>query len=179
MGINFCTSMKKVLPTIGIIAFIILMEISCASFFSLAERTYFFLFSFLALSVVEKGFLRALPVILVTALLFEGVVQSQIGPISLYGVLFAYGVSFLLRRLHLEYGGEKVFLALAVGIGMAFYPLFSLEYFQGFHAVPGRMSFGVLFFQNIGIGAIFFLLMFRLFTRFRPQELPLASSFMK
>ncbi|MGB5019139.1 MAG: hypothetical protein WBO66_05435, partial [Candidatus Moraniibacteriota bacterium] len=114
--------MKKIVPAIGIIALLLLLEISWSGFFSFQERSYFFLFSFLALSVLRRGFLAALPMNIMTLVLFEGVTQSVIGSLSLYGVLFSYGMSFLLRRLHLEYGGEKIFLALVAGTGMALYP---------------------------------------------------------
>jgi hypothetical protein len=148
--------MKKILMYCGVLATIMILENSGSSFLFFQERTYFFLFSLLAVWVVEKGFLSALPIIFCTLILFEGMTQSAIGVLSLYGVLFAYGISFLLKRLHLEYGGERAFLSLVVGIGMAGYPIFFLGYDSGVMAIFHGGLFGREFFVNIVIGSLIF-----------------------
>ncbi|MFZ1720129.1 MAG: hypothetical protein WAU28_02130 [Candidatus Moraniibacteriota bacterium] len=171
--------MKKIVPAIGIIALLLLLEISWSGFFSFQERSYFFLFSFLALSVLRRGFLAALPMNIMTLVLFEGVTQSVIGSLSLYGVLFSYGMSFLLRRLHLEYGGEKIFLALVAGTGMALYPPVALWYAHSFRDFPFHLFLDWSFFQNILIGGVVFLIMLRFSSRFQQEPLPLGDAFLK
>lgn len=148
--------MKKILMYFGVLAILMILENSGSSFLFFHERTYFFLFSLLAVWVVEKGFLSALPIIFCTVVLFEGMTQSTIGALSLYGVLFAYGISFLLKRLHLEYGGERAFLSLVVGIGMAGYPIFLSGYDSGVMTIFQGGSFGREFFINIATGSVIF-----------------------
>lgn len=171
--------MKRILPAISIIAFLILLEVSWSGFFSLEERPYFFLFSFLAVSVLQKGFLPALPMNLMTLVLFEGVIRSSIGPLSVYGVLFSYGMSFLLKRLHLEYGGEKIFLALAAGTGMALSVPMDFWYAHSFRSFPPHLFFEWPFLENTLIGAVLFLGMLHIFSRFRQETLPFSESFLK
>lgn len=171
--------MKKIVPYIGLIAVIVLLEVSWSGFFSFEERSYFFLFSLLAIWVVRKGFLNALPLILFTTVLFEGITQSTVGFISFYGLLFSYGVSFLLRRIHLEHGIERIFLSLAVGIGIAFYPLFFDGYTYGWGIFPEVLFPTYVFLENIVFGGICFFVMFSLHDRFGKDTLPLASSFTK
>ncbi len=171
--------MKKAFPSIGIIALLVILEISWSGFFSFEERSYFFLFSFLAFSVLQKGFLSALRMNIMTLIIFEGIVRSTIGSLSLYGVLFSYGMSFLLRRVHLEYGGEKFFLALAVGTGMALYPPLAFWSAQSFRGFPLVISFPWAFVQNIFIGSVIFLVMLRVFSRFRREQLPFSNSFLR
>jgi hypothetical protein len=88
-------------------------------------------------------------------------------------------MSFLLKRVHLEYGGEKFFLALAVGIGMAFYPPFAFWFTHSFRGFPPMISFPWSFIQNVFIGAIVFLVMLRVFSRFRQEQIPFSNSFLK
>lgn len=171
--------MKKIVPAIGIIALLLLLEISWSGFFSFRERSYFFLFSFLALSVLRRGFLAALPMNIMTLLLFEGLIQSSIGSLSLYGVLFSYGMSFLLKRFHLEYGGEKIFLAFVAGTGMAIYPPTALWYAHSFRDFPFHLFLDWSFFQNIFIGGVVFLIMLRFSSRFQQESSPFADAFLK
>lgn len=163
----------------GLIAIVILLEVSWSGFFSFQERSYFFLFSLLAIWVVRKGFLSALPFILFAVIIFEGILRSTLGPISFYGVLFAYGVSFLLRRVHLEHGVERLFLSFAVGIGIALYPVFLSVYEYGWKALPEGMISPYHFLENVVFGGVCFLLMLYFRDRFREETLPLASSFLK
>jgi hypothetical protein len=56
----------------------------------------------------------------------------------------------------LEYGGERAFLSLVVGIGMAGYPIFFLGYDSGVMAIFHGGLFGREFFVNIVIGSLIF-----------------------
>lgn len=171
--------MKKIFPIIGLIALLIMIEISWSGFLSVEGRPYFFLFSSLALSVLKRGFLPSLASNIVALIVFEGVIRSSVGSVSLYGILFAYGMSFLLKRMHLEYGGEKIFLALAAGIGMALYLPFDFWYEHSFHEIVPADLFGWIFAQNILIGAVVFLIMLRVSSRFREEQIPFSDSFLK
>ena len=171
--------MKKILPYIGLISIIILLEISWSSFVSFQERSYFFLFSLLAILVVRKGFLKALPFILFATVLFEGITQSTIGFISFYGLLFSYAVSFLLKRVHLEHGMERVLLSLAVGIGIALYPVFLYGYMYGWRIFSEGIFSPYGFLENIVFGGICFLTLLYIRNRSEEEMLPLASSFSK
>lgn len=171
--------MKKLLLSLGIITLLILLEVSWSGFFSLQERSYFFLFSFVAVSVLQRGFLPTLFLNGMTLVIFEGVTQSGIGAVSLYGILFAYGMSFILKRFHLEYGGERIFLALIAGMGMALYPLFASLYVRGFPAFSLTTFFEWSLFQNMLIGSILFLMTLRIASVFRQEHLLLPTSFSK
>ncbi len=171
--------MKKIVPYIALFIVILLLEISWSSFFSFQERPYFFLFSLLAIWVVKKGFIGALPLIVCMLVMFEGITQSMVGPLSFYGVLFSYGISFLLRRVHLEYGVERVFLSLAIGIGIALYPIFLHGYTSGWMVLSERLVSLQGFLQNMIFGGALFLAMLSFSDRSREDSLPLASSFLK
>lgn len=170
--------MKKVLPVIGKIVLIMILELSWSGFISSGERPFFFLFSFLALSVLQRGFIPALPMNILTLIVFEGVIRSTVGSLSLYGILFSYSMSFLLKRFHLEDGGEKIILALVAGTGMAL-SLPIISWYDGsFQSLLLTTFSPFAFAENIAIGAIIFLIMLRIFSRFRREVAPLpASSF--
>lgn len=171
--------MKKILPVVGIIALLMLLELSWSGFLSSRERPSFFLFSFLALSVLRRGFIPALPMNILTLIVFEGVIRSTIGLLSLYGIVFSYGMSFLLKRLHLEDGGEKIILTLIAGTGMALYPPVALWYEHSFRDFPFHLFLDWSFFQNIFIGGVVFLIMLRFSSRFQQEPLPLGDAFLK
>ncbi|MBP7822457.1 MAG: hypothetical protein KA034_01430 [Candidatus Moranbacteria bacterium] len=171
--------MRKIVPYIILFIVVTLLEISWSSFFSFQERPYFFLFSLLAIWVVKKGFIDALPLIVLSLVMFEGITQSTVGPVSFYGVLFSYGISFLLRRVHLEYGVERVFLSLAIGIGIALYPVFLHGYTSGWMVFSEGLVPLRGFLQNMIFGGALFLAMLSFSDRSRESSLPLASSFSK
>ena len=171
--------MRKIAPYIVLFTIVTLLEISWSSFFSFQERPYFFLFSLLAIWVVNKGFIGALPLIVGTLVMFEGITRSTVGPVSFYGVLFSYGISFLLRRVHLEYGVERVFLSLAIGIGIALYPVFLHGYASGWMVFSEGLVPVQGFLQNMIFGGALFLAILSFSDRSRTDSLPLSSSFSK
>ncbi len=171
--------MKKILPYLGLLVIIIILELSWSSFFSSEVRSYFFLFSVLAILVIKKGFLKAFPFILFAAIIFEGITQSVVGPISFYSVLFSYGISFLMKRIHLEHGVERGLLSLVAGIGIALYPVFLYGYEYGSLIFSGEIISFFGFLGNIFFGGAIFLILLHFYDRFQAEPLPLAASFVK